>query len=885
MAGLFPTEPDPDAPLPGERYADVAIERGIDSSPTGLTYRVPAKWEPIQVGQRVVVPLGRNNRGATGYVVRLRGQVELDPRKIKPITGPAPGGVSLSPELVALARWIASYYVCPLGMVFGAVLPAAVTRGTGTRRRQVVRLAPPDLPPDPPPPPVLPPGPSEDLTPDSGAGPARGDGTAPPIKVTKLQQAILDVAREADDWLDTRDLADRAGAKTQGPVTQLIGKGLLVAQYHDVVHSTLDLRAREASQQDPDVALNAAQQHALDHLQQHTGRFGVHLLHGVTGSGKTEVYLRAIAAMRPPEVPPEAPPETPPETSPVALPEVPPAARPEAGAAGGTLPGALPGVIVLVPEIALTPQTVGRFLARFGSERVAVLHSGLTAAQRHAQWRRIDEGQASIVVGARSAVFAPIANLGLIIVDEEHDSSYKQDQLPRYHARDVAIKRAHLQSVPVVLGSATPSLESYDNALGASVVGEARQAVREGEPAPPQTLSPRTPSLRPHAHYLSLPDRVPGMRLPVVEIVDLTEERRRRRGIHLLSARLEQRLAETLPPDKAPASTPGGRAGAGAGGGQAMILLNRRGYANYIACPDHRCGWLMCCDHCDASMVYHRDKRLPLGGVVRCHHCTAEQVLPQACPDCGKKTTVFGLGTQKAQAELEQKFPRARVARMDSDTMKNAEDYQKTLDSFRHGEIDILLGTQMIAKGLDFPGVRLVGVISADTALNFPDFRARERTFQLIAQVAGRSGRSDQVGRVVLQTFAPDDPAVRRAAAHDYAGFAREELMIRREMMLPPAGRLTRIVVRDTDHAAAQRRAHELAQHLRAANTSMALGVHLRGPHPCTIARVADYHRLELQIQAPTPAPIQQLMTALRNQGRLISDHHTAIDVDPVSVL
>jgi len=836
MARLFPNDIDDDAPKPGERFADVAIERGIDAGPTGLTYRVPAKHEPVAVGQRVVVPLGRGNRSATGYIIRLRGLDELDagklkPSKIKPITKPAPGGVSLSPQLVTLAQWIASYYVCPLGMVFGAMLPAAVTRGTGTKRRQLVRPA------DPP--------------------PTYEDGG--PVKLTKLQQAVLDAAVAHGDWIDTRDLADMAGAKTRGPVTQLIEKGVLVAEHRDVVRSTLDLRAREVSERDTAVNLGPAQRQAVDHLANHADRFGVHLLHGVTGSGKTEVYLRAIAALR----------ERPRGQGAVGASEE-NQAKP---AAQHSAPGPLdpsapsPSAIVLVPEIALTPQTVGRFLARFGSERVAVLHSGLTAAQRHAQWRRIYDGQATIVVGARSAVFAPVANLALIIVDEEHDSSYKQDQLPRYHARDVAIKRAQLEGVPVVLGSATPSLESYYNAGGGRIEDRGSRGEEEGGRA--NHARPSMPDPRASSHYLHLPDRVPGMRLPTVEIVDLVEERRRRRGIHLLSARLEQRLNQTVEDDHA----------------QAMVLLNRRGYANYIACPDHTCGWLMCCDHCDASMVYHRDLRLPLGGVVRCHHCTAEQVLPQACPDCAKKTTVFGLGTQKVEDELREKFPRAAIARMDSDTMKNAEDYQQTLDKFRAGAIDILLGTQMIAKGLDFPGVRLVGVISADTALNFPDFRARERTFQLIAQVAGRSGRSEQVGRVVLQTFAPDDPAVQRAANHDYAGFAHDEIAIRREMMLPPVGRLVRIVLRDPDHAAAQRRAHELANALRAGNESLRLGVHLRGPHPCAIARVADHHRYEIMIQAPAAAPLQKLMTALRNQGLLISDTHTAIDVDPVSVL
>ncbi|XAM00740.1 primosomal protein N' [Phycisphaeraceae bacterium D3-23] len=875
MAGLFPHDnpDDDDAPKPGERFADVAIERGIDAAPTGLTYRVPQKLEPVAVGQRVVVPLGRGNRGATGYVIRLRDKVELDAKKIKPITKPAPGGVSLSGHLVTLAQWVASYYVCPLGMVFGAMLPAAVTRGTGTRRKQVVR-------------------PAEPL-------PSQDNGS--PVKLTKLQQALLDAAISQAGWIGTRELADRAGAKTRGPVSQLIEKGVLVAEHRDVVQSTLDLRAREVGEADTEVTLGAAQRSAVEHLAQHADRFGVHLLHGVTGSGKTEVYLRAIAALR--EWPRgQGAKGTSEESQDAASAQHSPPGPRDPWAPSPSSP---PAAIILVPEIALTPQTVGRFLARFGSERVAVLHSGLTAAQRHAQWRRIHDGKATIVVGARSAVFAPVTNLGLIIVDEEHDSSYKQDQLPRYHARDVAIKRAQIEGVPVVLGSATPSLESYYNAAQWRMadggwrmeIGESTLPTASADP--PSAIAHR-PS---NAHYLHLPDRVPGMRLPAVEIVDLIEERRRRRGIHLLSTRLEQRLAQTLggkgsrgqgakgPSEKTQDtrytqhSAPRPLDPSAPSGGQAMVLLNRRGYANYIACPDHKCGWLMCCDHCDASMVYHRDHRLPLGGVVRCHHCTAEQVLPRSCPDCGKKTTVFGLGTQKVEDELREKFPGAAIARMDSDTMKNAEDYQRTLDKFRGGEIDILLGTQMIAKGLDFPGVRLVGVISADTALNFPDFRARERTFQLIAQVAGRSGRSEAAGRVVLQTFAPDDPAVRRAAKHDYAGFAKEEIAIRQEMMLPPVGRLVRIVLRDTDHAAAQRRAHELANDLRSANEQLQLGVRLRGPHPCAIGRVADFHRLEVQLLAPSAAPLQKLMTALRNQGRLISDHHTAIDVDPVSVL
>ncbi|MFK7789248.1 MAG: primosomal protein N' [Phycisphaeraceae bacterium] len=811
MADLFESDDDDRGDAGEVSYADVAIERGIDLSPTGLTYRVPSKLAELAVGERVVVPLMRKK--AHGYVIRLHADTpDYDPKKIKPIESRAPGGVALPSDLVELARWIANYYVCPIGMVFGAMLPAAVTKGTGTKRRQFVRLADP---------------PSEDVG---------------KIKTTKVQQSVLAAAASHGKWIALKALADQAEIKTTGPIKTLIDKGLLESKHQDAVHSDLDLRAQaDVKDAKPDT-LSDGQRKALDTLNQATQAFGVHVLHGVTGSGKTEVYLQLIESVMA-------------------------GAKVQRGkgasAALAPDPSPLLSTIVLVPEIALTPQTVGRFLARFGPDSVAVLHSGLTAAQRHAQWRRIERDETPIIVGARSAIFAPVKRLGLVIVDEEHDSSYKQDQLPRYHARDVAIKRAHMAGVPVVLGSATPSLESYANAVG---VGGGSQVLGGGGTASNQ--EPQKPAPNTHYRYHSLPDRVPGMKLPRVEIVDLAEERKFRRGVHLLSRRMEQRLQQTVENK-----------------GQAMLLLNRRGYANYIACPDHRCGWMMTCQHCDATMVYHKDKRLPLGGVVRCHHCLAEQALPQVCPDSGHKVTTFGLGTQRVEEEFASKFDGIRIARMDSDTMRRAEDYRAVLDRFRQGEIDVLLGTQMIAKGLDFPGVRLVGVISADTSINMPDFRAAERTFQLISQVAGRSGRSEQVGRVVLQTFAPDSPAVALAAKHDFNAFANMELATRVEMGLPPVGRMVRIVLRDTDHLKAMSRATELGHHLEQAKAALKLDVHLRGPFPCAIARVADHHRFEIQLLAKSAVPLQRLMTELRNHGKLVSDNHTAVDVDPVSLL
>ena len=823
----------------------MAIEQGVDAAGAGLTYAVPVELGDLAVGERVVVPLGRSNKPVSGFVIERTQESAYQRGTVKRVLRRDVGGVSLPADLIALARWIASYYCCPLGMVFGAMMPASVKRGTGTVSRQHVRVV--------------------HSNEESADGP----------KLTKLQRAVLEAAKskdessesDADGWIEIKQLADLAGAKTVGPVKQLIDRGLLEVSRINRVESDLDLRAQQAIEPNGNVTLNAGQTEAVRHLSEHINKgFGVHLLHGVTGSGKTEVYLRLIEAVL------------------------------EAGAgvwssgagqnnnedaltAGSARPQTQdpspppPGVIVLVPEIALTPQTVGRFLGRFDS--VAVLHSGLTAAQRHAQWRRIRDGEAHIVVGARSAVFAPLADLRLIIVDEEHESSYKQDQLPRYHARDVAIKRAQASGIPVVLGSATPSLESYFNAVGVGSgvlgLGSGQKENREQlSPAKPQTQDPR-----PDWHLIQLPERAPGMKLPSVHVVDMQEERRHRRGIHLMSRRLEQELERVLN-------------GQDQQRGQAMLLLNRRGYANYIACPDHRCGWMMRCDHCDATVVYHKDQRLPTGGYVRCHHCDAEQMLPGTCPDSGHKLTIFGLGTQKVQEELTEKFPGIRAARMDSDTMRNARDYQQTLDRFREGGLDVLLGTQMIAKGLDFPGVRLVGVISADTALNLPDFRASERTFQLISQVAGRSGRSEQPGRVVVQSFSPDDPAIVLAAKHDYEAFAQREIALRAEVGLPPISRMARIVVRDKDHMAGYENAKAMARHLEAADRELGTGVRMRGPMPCPIARIADFHRQQIELIASPPnaaGRLQKLMTALRNSRLLISDATTAVDVDPVALL
>jgi len=599
-----------------------------------------------------------------------------------------------------------------------------------------------------------------------------------------------------------------------------------------------------------DLPLNEDQQRVFDELAPRVadGGFSVNLLMGVTGSGKTEVYLRCIR---------------------------------EAVERGKR-------AIVLVPEIALTPQTVRRFTARFKS--VAILHSGLTATERHRYWQMISTGHAQVVVGARSAVFAPVPDLGVIVVDEEHEASYKQDQSPRYHARDVAIKRGQLENVPVILGSATPSLETYarvqatqrrsDEATAQATERRSDAATKGGEaasfPAPFVAPSLRRSVASPPYHLLHLPRRVRGLSMPHIELVDMKVENRFRRGVHLLGQRLEHLLRTTVE-----------------SGHQAILLLNRRGYSNFVYCSS--CTNVVQCKYCDATMTYHRTAGVNAQGAtlaegvhtghLHCHYCLAVQKLPEKCPVCSKKLSLFGLGTQRVEEELRSKFPELKYARVDSDTMRGGRDYEALLGRFARGEVQVMLGTQMIAKGLDYPNVTLVGVISGDTALALPDFRAAERTFQLITQVAGRAGRGESAGRVVLQTFLPDDPAIQAAIRQDFAGFAKTELVHRREVGLPPFARMVRIVLRDDDQPRLHKRSEDLAAKLAEAVARERGEVQTKGPMPCAISRIAGHYRNQIVMLAATPGPLQRVLAAVRDKGGLTKGEKVAVDVDPVSLL
>ena len=785
MDTLFHSEP----PKPeAEHFVRVAVERRVelkDPASDGLTY---ATEHPLEIGQRVEVPLGRGNSAATGVVVAAGSKDLLagfDPKRVKHIT--AVLGSPLTPELVELGTWIARYYVSPLGMTLSSMIPAAVKTDTGRKREIRLELAG---------------DPAAELPPDTKLTPTAAQAWSAIAKLPRV------------GWpMTARALADQIESRTVAPINRLIKAGLL----REVEHSHVRARTGES-----DAVFDAAreltptpeQQNAIDGIAASLGTFTTHLLHGITGSGKTEVYLNLIE---------------------------------HALAQNQT-------ALMLVPEIALTPQTAGRVQSRFGAERVAVLHSGLTAAQRNSAWASILDGSAHVVVGARSAVFAPIDRLGLIIVDEEHDGSYKQDQVPRYNARDVAIKRAQMNSCPVILGSATPSLESWANATAG------------------------------RSKLWSLPSRVGGAALPKVRIVDMFEERQNYADLHggalpqelLVGPTLERALQRTL-----------------TNGGQAVLLLNKRGLAGFVGCTSASCKWALECNHCSAKMVVHRFGSVPQGGYVRCHHCNYEQQLPKSCPDCDGKLRQFGAGTQRAEEIIErltQSMPAPcrliagdTLVRVDADTMRTGRDLFETLARFSRGEIRVLLGTQMISKGLDVPNVRLVGVLSADTALNLPDFRAGERTFQLVSQVAGRAGRGEHPGEVIVQTFEPEAPAIELAAHHAYTDFASQELALRQNVGLPPVRRMARIVSRDKDLAKAQAAAEQIAGDTDSIKDEF--GLTLMGPMPCPIERISDHFRIAVEISAPNSISLQRAMHVLRARGVLLGDTKTAIDVDPLALL
>ncbi len=752
MPDLFQT----DTPSPPERVVAVAVNAAVWRT---FDYAWPEAFGEPARGQRVRVPFGRGNRRTLGFVTetsRAPGEREL--KQVAEVIDPVP---QFTDGLRQLAEWVARYYLAPLGMTLAAMVPSAVGKHS-PRTESVAYL--------------------------EVAG--RRDW---PAQLGAKQRRILDELYEARkqgiEPLPMEELLRHSGA-ARDSARRLADRGLLRLESRPVRLPELQ------GEPEPDpFALNADQAAAMDALRgQLGGGFSATVLHGVTGSGKTEVYVRAIR---------------------------------EVVAAGRQ-------ALLMVPEIALATQTLQRLVRRL--PRVAVLHSGLTDADRAFYWQRIREGDAAVVVGPRSAVFAPAARLGLIVVDEEHEGSYKQDNAPRYHGRDVAVMRASIEGCPVLLGSATPSLETLAN-------------VHRGR-----------------YELLSLPRRVQGLPMPRLQVVHMRKDlpaRGDREGpgprIELLGRTLTRKIADAL--DR---------------GEQTILLMNRRGYASHVLCPS--CHWLMECDDCTRAMVFHQATQR-----VTCHYCHRTAALPEHCPACRGRLLLFGLGIQRIENELARKFPEARVARMDSDTMTSPRQFQKVFEDVRAGEVDILLGTQMVAKGLDFPRVSLVGVASADTSLAVNDFRASERTFQLIVQVAGRAGRAEIPGEVVVQTLHEDEPAVVFATRHDYAGFAKWELPLRKEAGFPPFARLVRLVVRHKDQKRAHDAAHELGRALR--GLLRGLAVRTFGPQPAAVRKIRGQFRWEVQLYAETPGSIQdRLHPHMEELDRRVAADLLP-DVDPTNLV
>ena len=829
-------------------YVNVAFPLSVNQV---FTYGVPPQLDTVlQPGVRVLAPFRRTKE--EGVVVERLDETDLAPNLIKNISDCLDDTPTFSPEMLTLTRWMADYYVSSWGAALFCAVPAAVR----SQKQQRVRLLP--------------------------------DAPAPRGEVQKRLVALLDVEGE----LSLNQLARRTGLNPQEirpRITALRERGIIdvntthkpkastqethvatlalpndaieteiaqlisdnrrhiaAAKHAAILQLLLDegvplstseltkhvktsisllrtlerrgfihikraqivrnpLNAEPIAPTQP-LQLNPAQLKVFTEIRaalespphNKEGSSPTFLLHGVTGSGKTEVYMQAMADIL------------------------------KDGKS----------VIVLVPEISLTPQTASRFVGRFG-EQVAVLHSRLSAGERYDQWHRIQKGNASIVIGPRSAVFAPVKNLGLLIIDEEHSDSYKSDTAPRYHAREVAQKRSELANCPLLLGSATPSLESFHLAKNGSY------------------------------RLLSLPTRVLDRKMPDVHIVDMRSELKKgNRTIFsdLLRSSIEERLVRRE---------------------QIILFLNRRGHSTYVFC--RTCGYVEQCDNCSISLTFHFDTKQLV-----CHHCGNKRPTQSACPQCSSPAIrYFGLGTESVEQEVRKAFPKANVKRFDADSTARKNAHRQILEAFEGQKIDILIGTQMVSKGLDFPNVTLVGVIAADTALNLPDFRASEQTFSLLTQVAGRSGRAELEGKVVIQTYMPEHYCIAAAQKHDYIGFYAQELEARDAFQYPPFSHVATLLLRGRNEKEVIETAHAVREHLEIWQTDQGFDtsetqVEILGPAPAPLSKIEGKFRWHFLLRSYSVKKISQLLKSLTHESSIVNKSSAVelvIDIDPTNTL
>ncbi|MBN1655417.1 MAG: primosomal protein N' [Deltaproteobacteria bacterium] len=751
------------------RYVEVAVQAPLRRT---YTYRLPDRLiGKVAPGSRVAVPFGR--RKLVGFVLDTNSRA-LEGRTMKELAGVLESEPILPQELLSFLADAATYYHHPIGEVLRAAAPALPTEALKLLRQQGFLERGETLP-------------GERVSTRRVLMVRPSADSPPQSRVGSNQRKILTLLEERGE-ISLDEL--RQHLKNPRHAVRSLEKKRIVATFER--EAPIDPFFSEKVSADIPPRLNPAQSRAVSAIINNApGSRSAYLLYGVTGSGKTEVYLRVIAEFR----------------------------------ARGL------GALVLVPEIALTPQLVSRFRARFG-DAIAVLHSGLSIRERNRAWHCLRRGAVDLAVGARSALFAPVRKLGVIIVDEEHDASFKQEEGFRYHARDMALWRAHSANAVCVLGSATPSMESFYRA-------------QQGK-----------------LQLLTLPERATPQPLPAVEIVDLARHRQGPSQHRLLTEPMLQAL-ESCRQTR----------------GQAILFLNRRGFSPSVRCVS--CGEVAQCPACNVALVEHRRE-----GVLRCHYCDFSKPLNTMCSECGGAVfESLGVGTERLEEALATRFPELRVARLDRD-IAAGQGVESVLERLRRGEIDILVGTQMVTKGHDIPGVVLVGVMLADQSLAFPDFRASERTFQLLSQVAGRAGRGEKKGRVLIQSYQPQHPAIESARTHDYLSFYHNELRARREVGFPPFSRVVAVRVDAGGETEARKAAAELARVARNQRAVREGRVRLLGPAPAPISRLRGRYRFRLMLRAADRAALRVVTSALVERiDRGIAPARVILDVDPISML
>ena len=750
---------------PSPHIIEVAVPLPLDKT---FHYLVPADLAEIALsGKRVLVPFGR--RKVTGYIVGIAEGTGENLREIVALLDEEP---LFNPRELEFFRWSAAYYLCPLGEVIKAALPAGINV---TSSRRMVRSSDGTV------------AEEEVLT---GGKRVRTETFYRSISAEELPAKLRGRGLRVVEYLRIAGETPAGRLRREfgaGPIhfRRLLDLGLIAAEEREVYR---DPFREELFVHDTPLSLNEHQRAALERIISAVDSrdFAPFLLHGVTGSGKTEVYLQGIA---------------------------------HALGKGKT-------ALVLVPEIALTPQLVRRFKSRFTCG-IAVLHSGLSDGERYDEWRRIRRNEVSIVIGARSALFAPLCDIGIIVVDEEHEGSYKQSEGFRYNARDLSLVRGKMERAVVLLGSATPLVTTY-------------HAARQGK-----------------LGYLHLPIRVRNLPMPATELLDARGHKRETFLPELTSA-----IADNL-----------------SAGGQTLLFLNRRGFATYLVCQE--CGHVLRCPNCSVTLTYHRRRERHY-----CHYCDFSIPAPSVCPGCDSpEIGLLGRGTERVEEEIRALFPEAKVGRMDRDTTGGRGGHARVLKGVEDGSIDILIGTQMIAKGHDFPGVTLVGVVSADATLNMPDFRSSERTFQLISQVMGRAGRGDAPGRVMVQSLASDHYAIIRAVSHDFEGFYGKEVRFREEAGYPPFAYLASLTLSGNSAPEVERGAETAAALLHGLKRRLGGRVEILGPVSAPLGKIRGRYRWQILLKSPGRAELHLLVKRFREGIKLPAVVRLAIDVDPVDML